>query len=263
MAMCSICKEPASEQNGLCADCGKHWNESVIRKSQDDVPVSRYADQIEKLIIENESGYSGFKTTVNALLDKTNILETLNEFSETIRSRSSSTYQLLLTVLKNVLEHYPFPRVVLIRLIEFPATARVIIDNSDKVKSMINEYTSDTQRELNKSVSKKEMAVKMKRKQIRLRIEFAGLIVMSVVLILISLFLYISESIQSGLLAGLVAFLLSSLIILKFSRYNSLDMSFHTNPRLSYQIDLLDIPESYIHNLEVQLQKLEEIGVKA
>ena len=261
MNNCLICKKATDEANGLCPDCGKLWNDSVSRKEAEEYSHMHTIDQYDAVIRDCESGSPSLQLSLNSIVSKVNILVSLNNVMGYISAKSTVTFQFLVIVLKNVLEYYPFPRVMIIKLTENVDIASVVANVSPVLSRMIVDYIADIRKELTKSVSKKESATHLIHRQKRLRVECIGLLIFSVLSVLTALILYISGQSEPLLLLVVAVVPFIVLVVMKLTRYASLNGNLKTNAHLSYQIDLLDIPESYINNLKSQLQKLEAISI--
>lgn len=261
MNNCLICKKATDEANNLCPECGKIWNDSVSRKEAEEYSHMHTIDQYDAVIRDCESGSPSLQLSLNAIVSEVNILVSLNNVMDYISSKSTVTYQFLLTVLQNVLEYYPFQRVMIIKLTENVNIASLVANVSPVLSRMIADYIADIRKELSKSLSKKDTARRLILRQKRLRVELIGLIILSILSGLTALILYISGQSEPLMLlvVALVPFIV--LVVMKLTRYSSLNGNLKTNSHLSYQIDLLDIPESYINNLKTQLQKLEAISI--
>ncbi len=256
MGICLITGETTSELNGLCADCGKKWNESVSRKITETCTKLQLTVKIDQLVAEYEFDSANFKNTLNDFLSRVNILDCFNKFHGYLREKSEKTYQLFVQVLVNVLENHPFPRVILLHLADFQETARIMQQSSDLLRSMMADYKLELEKELKKALSKKQVALKLKRKHRQFRIEMLILMSVAVGCIITALFLYIAGSSTIPLLTLLGVVPTTVFIVLKVSRYNSIDMNLKIKPHICYQIDLLDIPVSYITNLQSQISRL-------
>ena len=259
MGICLLTGEVTSEQNGLCADCGKHWNESVSRKVIETCTKLHLKDKINQLVLEYESNSPNFKDTVKDLISKSNILECFNTFHDYLLEKSEKTYRLFVQVLVNVLEHHPFPRVVLLHLADYEHTARIMQQSSDVLRTMMADYKVELEKELKKALMKKNTAQRLIRKHRRLRVELAILMVLAVGSVITALFLYIAESSTIPAITALGIAPVIVFIVLKVSRYNSLDFDLKIKPHICYQIDLLDIPDSYISNLQAQINRLNDL----
>ncbi len=259
MGICLLTGEVTSEMNGLCEDCGKHWNESVSRKVNETCTKLHLKDKINQLVLDYESNSPAFKDTVNDLISRTNILECFNTFHDYLREKSEKTYRLIVQVLVNVLEHHPFPRVVLLHLADYEHTARIMQQSSDVLRAMMADYKMELEKEHKKALMKKHTAQRLKRKHRQLRVELVILMVLAVGCFITALFIYIAESSNMTFISLLGIVPVSVLIVLKVTRYNSLDFDLKIKPHICYQIDLLDIPDSYISNLEAQINRLSEL----
>lgn len=259
MGICLITGEETSELNGLCVTCGKIWNDSVSRKITETCTKLQLKDKIDQLAMEYESGSANFNNTVGDFLSRVNILECFNKFHDYLREKSEKTYQLFVKVLVNVLENHPFPRVILLHLADFQETARIMQHSSELLRLMMADYKLELEKELKKALSKKQVALKLKHKHRQLQIEMLIFMIVAIVCFVIALFLYIAESSTMLVIStlGIVPALL--FIILKVTRYNCFDMSLKIKPHICYQIDLLDIPNSYIANLQSQINRLSEL----
>jgi hypothetical protein len=259
MKQCLINGKPTEELNGLCPECGKIWIDSVNRKFSVTLSCTQRSDDLDAIIELYDAKSSLFPDALNQLIAKVNILECFNSYHTLLLAKSKDAYDFIVMVLTSVLEHHPFPRVMLVRLIDYPNTAKVIFKASSLIRKQLIEYKEETKKELTKSITKKQSAEKLKRKQARLRVEFIIFNILSAIAVLGGLFLFIQERFSILVLIGLVAALMLLLLILKFTRYSSLDMNLKTNPYLNYQIDLMDIPDSYLSNLKIQVKKLEDL----
>lgn len=259
MKKCLICRGPTAESNGLCPECGKRWIDSINSKPIVDIATLSLADDADKIIQTYESESAELRPVVMTFVDKVNVLQGLNSIQKYVASKSTLTHQFLVKVLQGVLEHYPFPRVMLIRLADYPEISRDVQASSPVLQQLIAEYVDDLKKELQKAMSKKQSAGKLKRKQKQLRIELILLTVLTVFALLSALYFYISESAPSSYLIVLAVVPVMFLFIMKVTRYANLDMNMRTNPHLSYQIDLMDIPETYIENLRTQLSRFGEL----
>jgi len=99
----------------------------------------------------------------------------------------------------------------------------------------------------------------MKKRQNRLVIEWIVLIVVLLIINIAFLFVMMMNSYTGIVVVGAFLVSLVILLVLKFTRYSSLDMNLRTIPQLSYQIDQLDIPENYINHLKIQIEKITRI----
>jgi hypothetical protein len=259
MGICLICGEATSVPNGLCLECGKRWNDSVSRKVAETCTKLQLTDKIDQLAMEYESGSANFKVSVVDFISRVNIIECFNKFYGYLREKSEKTYLLFVQVLVNVLENHPFPRVVMLHLADCQQTTRIVQQSSDPIRAMIADYTLELEKELKKTLSKKQVALKLKRKHRQLRIEMLILMIVTVVSFITALFLYIAGSSTIPVLTLLGVVPATVFIVLKVSRYNSIDMNLKIKPHICYQIDLLDIPDSYIANLQSQISRLSEL----
>jgi hypothetical protein len=259
MKKCLICNEPTSELNGLCPDCGKKWHDSISLKSAENASYLRLNDMIDQIATDYETNSGNLKVSLYSLLKKINIMECMNSVSDYLYAKSERTYHLLVNVLTSVLEHFPFPRVMLLRLSDYQNTARIVQSKSAVLQQMITDYREELTKELKKALSKKQVAQRLNRKHVRLRIELVVLVVVALSAFITALTLYISESAKLPFIfvLGVVPVLL--VMVLKETRYGSLDYTMKIKPHISYQIDLMDVPDTYIQNLQSQLDRLEAV----
>lgn len=259
MTKCLTCGEDTTEITGLCPDCGKMWSESLGRRSQDEVSIHRLNDLSDRLIRDYESGSPELKHTLEDIGNSVNMFRFLEIVNTLLLQKSSATHRFLYTILRKNIEHSPTPRVVLLRMLEFPQVAGVLRQESEMVERHLQEYQLEMQMELMKSISKQKSAQKLKSRQHRLQREFMVLLAFAGVSALAALLLYVTQIITPVLVIPMVGVPLLMLLIAKATRYSSLDANLKTNPHLSYQIDLLDIPESYIDNLNEQISKINRV----
>lgn len=256
MKKCLICRGSTMELNGLCPDCGKRWIDSINSKTAVDIATLHLAEDAERIINSYEAESSELGSVLNEFVEKINIIQGLNAVQNYILSKSIATYQFLVKVLQGVLEFYPFPRVMLIHLADYPELSRELQTSSPVLQQMMTEYVADLKKELQKAITKKQTAVKLKRKQKILRAELILLTALTIFALLSALYFYISESAPSSCLIVLAVVPVLLLFVMKVTRYADLDMNLRTNPHLSYQIDLMDIPDTYIQNIRSQLARL-------
>ena len=131
-----------------------------------------------------------------------------------------------------------------------------LIKRYDSLCSYYTEIRDDLQKDLNRSLSRKKRAEHMKKRQNRLVIEWIVLIVVLLIVNIAFLFVMMMNSYTGIVVVGAFLVSLVILLVLKFTRYSSLDMNLRTIPQLSYQIDQLDIPENYINHLKIQIEKI-------
>lgn len=259
MSKCLVCSTDTHEKNELCLNCGKLWNESLIRRTPQDLSAIRLQLIADTLILDYESGSVQLKSTLNELAGSANMLEFLEQANTYLRQKSMATYQYLMRIIKGVVEYSPFPRVLLLHMLECPAVVSQLKDQSVVVKQQLVDYVAELNKEKTKSLSKKQTASMLKKRQLRLRIEFIVLLILAGATTITGMFLYVAQTISPTLGLALIAVPVALMLLLKFVRYGSLDGNLKTNPHLTYQIDLLDIPDSYIDNLNQQLEKLEKL----
>ncbi|MCE1155923.1 MAG: hypothetical protein LWW91_07375 [Bacteroidales bacterium] len=227
----------------------------MIRRTPQDLSAIRLQLIADTLILDYESGSVQLKSTLTELAGSANMLEFLEQANTYLRQKSMATYQYLMRIIKGVVEYSPFPRVLLLHMLECPAVVSQLKDQSVVVKQQLVDYVAELNKEKTKSLSKKQTASMLKKRQLRLRIEFIVLLILAGATTITGMFLYVAQTMGLALIAVPVALML----LLKFVRYGSLDGNLKTNPHLTYQIDLLDIPDSYIDNLNQQLEKLEKL----
>lgn len=143
------------------------------------------------------------------------------------------------------------------------------LDNSDLAIRLLEEHEplceyysgvkDDLQKELTRSLSRKKRALMMKKHQSRLVTEWIVLLLVLIIVNIAVLFILMMNSYPGGIVIGSLVASLLLLIIMKFTRYTTLDMNLRTIPQLAYQIDLLDVPDNYIDHLQQQLNKISRI----
>jgi hypothetical protein len=259
MSKCLVCSGSTNEKNELCLNCGKLWNESLIRRTPQEASILQLQMAADKLILNYESGSLQLSSALNDLAVSTNMLDFMEQVSAYIREKSTDTYRYLLKIVRAVVEYSPFPRVLLIRMLDCPSVVAQLKDQSVVVSQQLADFVAELSKEKTKALSKKQTASMLKRRQLRLRIEFIVLLVLAGATTIAGLFLYVAQTISPTLGLALITVPVGLTVLLKFVRYNSLDGNLKTNPHLTYQIDLLDIPDSYIENLNQQLGKLEKL----
>ena len=260
MAKCLICEKAADDLSSLCPECGKLLNENVSRRLQPELSGYRMNDLADRLIRDVESASPATKQSISEIASNDSLLHFMEHCHEYLKLKSPTTHRFLLSVLKAVLENSPSPRVMLIRLLEFPAVVGMLRHESDSIKMQLYDYEQELQRELTKSVSKKLTARKLKRRQLRLQYELIALLIFAGLSAIAALLTSLAQIIPP--LAGVIVVgaLALGLLVIKLSRYSSLDANLKTNPHLSYQIDLLDIPDSYVDNIREQLKKIQPLS---
>ncbi|OJX91176.1 MAG: hypothetical protein BGP01_12180 [Paludibacter sp. 47-17] len=231
----------------------------MIRRTPQDLSAIRLQLIADTLILDYESGSVQLKSTLNELAGSANMLEFLEQANTYLRQKSMATYQYLMRIIKGVVEYSPFPRVLLLHMLECPAVVSQLKDQSVVVKQQLVDYVAELNKEKTKSLSKKQTASMLKKRQLRLRVEFIVLLILAGATTITGMFLYVAQTISPTLGLALIAVPVALMLLLKFVRYGSLDGNLKTNPHLTYQIDLLDIPDSYIDNLNQQLEKLEKL----
>lgn len=259
MSKCLVCSGLTHEKNELCLNCGKLWNESLIRRTPQETSLLQLQLAADTLILNYESGSLQLSTALNNLAVSTNMLDFLEQANTYLREKSINTYQYLLKIVRGVVEYSPFPRVLLIRMLDCPSVVAQLKEQSVVVGQQLADFVAELNKEKTKALSKKQTASMLKKRQLRLRIEFIVLLVLASASAITGLFLYVAQTISPTIGLALIVVPVLLTVLLKYARYNSLDGNLKTNPHLTYQIDLLDIPDSYIENLNQQLGKLEKL----
>lgn len=137
-----------------------------------------------------------------------------------------------------------------------------LLEQHESLCSYYAEVRDDIQKDLTRSLSRKKRAEVMKKRQNRLVVEWIVLVVVLIILNIGVLFVMMMNSYSGFVAVGSLLASLFLMIILKFTRFNSLDMNLRTIPQLAYQIDQLDVPDNYIEHLRNQLDKLTRIVEK-
>lgn len=135
-----------------------------------------------------------------------------------------------------------------------------LLGQSQSLCIYYNEIRDELQRDLNRAMSRKRRAEAIKKRQRRLVVEWIVLIVLLIVSNIAFLMVMMMMNTYNGVtLAGGIVASLTVILVSKLTRYSGFDLNLRTIPRISYQIDQLDVPDNFTNHLKNQIQKITEI----